>query len=1094
MLSCRASLTSFLAAVALTASVCQAQSFSPLAARWSPLGPSLINNAQGASGQRIVSTGRINAVAPNPRNPLGDVWIGSATGGVWHGSPGASWQPMTDDASALAVGDIALDSCSAKRCNTVWVGTGENGIRRDTQYGRGLFKLTANSTGRYKRTVLGEKQFSRGSITRVLLDPRTADNASKTVFVALSSGVTANASQSTVTTNPPSPFGIWRSKNAGKTWSNVLPSPTPATDLEMDPLAPATLFAGLRHQGLFKSTDGGNSWVPIGDGIPPERLASADWPEIAVFRTPGMAQPLLYVEISSCPHPHTKDQNNISCEAAFYKSTDGGASWVETRVTPSSTPVIVYSSYTHALTIHPDNPDVFWFGGLSLAWTVNGGASFVRIAQGLHGDLHEIAVWPDPGSPTGVMAYVVTDGGLSVGDGVTFSTDFQQGLAVTQFQSIAASPGADFLIGGTQDNGTNLWLGTDVWEHIDDGDAGATLIDLDNPGILYDNYFGNQFRRCAQPDQHCGSIWPFIQNGMVLDQNVSWYAPLVQDPTADSGQHPLYAATNLLYRSTNDGASWVLVTPDGPPGGTDPVDELNGIRNPISAVAVSPSNRNRVYIGYYGGQIFTTEDAWAAHPVWTEAHAGLPGRPVTALAVHPTNDQIVLASFSGFGEHSLYATSSAGAAWTPADKSKGNELAHNPVNSLLIEPRFPYPVWAGTDDGVWTGPLPVPGSGSWVRSKGLPNVAVYDLEMAGDGVSILAATHGRGVWRFSATALARVHTVGAEGGPVWVAAAGFDPDQACTLTLLEGDRVCSVSSSDADGAALSTDAQGFLGTARPGASSQRPLAWVRRLPEDADSCAVTEVRVTCGGRTARARVPVSWDSLDPQSTRLSLETAGSGKLTLTAKLRRTDGSDLALCTQSLSYQGGETGEEVLGRASKALAGNLGCRQAGVRSRVAGRADWGEGEDEGPQPFRLSLEAPLQSGDRLVTELTATGTGSFTVDALGSPARGRSIPPRLTLAGSAAGGRLAVTERSPLGTCTVSVETAAGEPAETVAARLHEAFLAPETELDIRREESCLPRQNPRDAERFGAALSFPLGRQVTVSSSDPGLGFTIGAE
>lgn len=1085
------SLTGFLAAAAFCTSL-EAQSFSPLAARWSPLGPSLINAGQGLSDQRISATGRVNAVAPNPLNPLGDVWIGSATGGVWHGSvsPEVSWQPMTDDAPALAVGDIALDSCTAKRCNTVWVGTGENGIRRDTQYGRGLLKLTGSAAGKYKRTLLGEKHFARGSIARVLLDPRTPDNAAKTVFVALSSGVTSNASHSTVTTTPPAPHGIWRSRNAGRTWTNVLPSATPATDLEMDPLAPATLFAGLRHQGLFKSTDGGNSWVPIGDGIPPERLASADWPEIAVFRTPGMDQPILYAALASCPHPHQKDLNNINCGVSFYKSTDGGAFWVET---PNPSLIPTYSSYTHALTIHPANPDILWYGGISLARSENGGASFVRVAQGLHADLHEVAVWLDPGSPTGVMAYAATDGGLSVGDGLRFSTDFQHGLAVTQFQSIAASPAASFLIGGTQDNGTNLWLGTDVWEHIDDGDAGATLIDLDDPAILYDNYFGNQFRRCARPD-FCGSNWPFIQSGIHLDANASWYAPLVQDPTADAGQHPLYAATNLLYRSTNDGASWVLLTPDGPPGGTDPIGELNGIQNPISAVAVSPSNRNRVYIGYYGGQVFTTEDAWAARPAWTQVDSGLPGRPVTSLAVHPVNDRIVLASVSGFGQHSLFATSSAGAAWAPADKSRGNELARNPVNSLLIEPRFPHRVWAGTDDGVWIGPLPVPGPGSWERSKGIPNVAVYDLEMAGDGESILAATHGRGVWRFSSTPLARVHTVGAEGGPVWIGAAGFDPDQACTMTLLEGDRVCSVSSTDADGASLSTDAQGFLGTA------QRSLAWVRRASDDA-ACAVTEIRVTCGGRTARAWVPISWDSLDPQSTRLGFEgieqAAGSGgKFTLTAKLRRTDGTDLALCTGTVSYQTGETGEAVLGRASKALAGSPGCRQAGVRARVAGRAGWGEGEDEGPQPFRLSLEAPLRSGDRLVTELTALGTGAFTIDALGSPARGRSIPPRLTLSGSAAGGRLEVTERSPLGTCTVSVETIAGEPAETVAARLHEAFLAPTplTPPVSLYQETCLSRQNPRDAERSGAALTFPLGRQVTVTNSDPGLDFTLGVE
>jgi hypothetical protein len=466
--------------------------------------------------------------------------------------------------------------------------------------------------------------------------------------------------------------------------------------------------------------------------------------------------------------------------------------------------------------------------------------------------------------------------------------------------------------------------------------------------------------------------------------------------------------------------------------------------------------------------------------------------------VHPANDRIVLASFSGFGQHAIFATASAGNHWLPVDGSQEGELARNPVNSLLIEPRFPHRVWAGTDDGVWSSPLPLPALGFWERSQGLPNVAVYDLEMAGDGTSVLAATHGRGVWRFSATPIARAHKVMAGEPSVWIGAAGFDPGQSCNLTLLEGGRVCSTSPLDADGAVLATDAQGFLVASKAGAYSPRTLAWASRKGL-ASACAVSEVRVTCGGRTATAKVPVSWDSLDPRSTRLGVEAGmsegGGSTFTVTAKLRGTDGTAVVLCAETLSSQAGDTGEELLARASGRLAANAGCRQAGVRAKMEGLAkeDEREGEDDGPKPPRLSLEAPLRSGDRLVTELTASGAGSFTVDAYGSPADGRSVPARLTLSGSAAGGRLEVAERSPLGTCTVAMETAAGEPAETVAARLLDAFLAPEPALPDLRQEPCLPRQNPRDAERSGAALRFPLGRQVTVTSSDPGLGFTLGS-
>ena len=150
-------------------------------------------------------------------------------------------------------------------------------------------------------------------------------------------------------------------------------------------------------------------------------------------------------------------------------------------------------------------------------------------------------------------------------------------------------------------------------------------------------------------------------------------------------------------------------------------------------------------------------------------------------------------------------------------------------------------------------------AGTWERSPGLPNVAVYELDLAGDGESVLAATHGRGVWRFSAAPLARVHAV--SGGAssispvITVAAAGFDPNQSCTLTLLEGNRTCGTSAVDAAGAGLSTDGQGFL------VSAGRSLSWVCKGGVCASSgpCGVSAVRVTCGGRAhPRRSVRRSW--------------------------------------------------------------------------------------------------------------------------------------------------------------------------------------------------------------------------------------------
>jgi len=1087
--------------------------------RWVPLGPVLIHDGQAGSGRAPV-TGRVTVIAPNPENPLGDIWIGAATGGVWHGSvvPASGWTPMKDDAPSLAVGALALDACTITRCKTVWVGTGENAIRRDTQYGKGLLKGTWNATSNsYDWTVLGADAFSRGSITRILLDPTTPDGPGKTLYVALSSGQTSNATHSTVTTAPAGAYGIWKSVDGGLSFTNVLDLGSPATDLEMDPQNPQVLFAGVRDQGIYRSLDGGVSWQPIHNGISAQFIGSgADWPEIAVHRTPAMAEPLLYAVLGPCPHPHEKG-DNFFCSPAVYKSANSGTSWTlvhayELLPPNYGSPLTSYVSYTHALTIHPQDPSILWYGGIGLYRSTNGGKDWTHVGHlSLHPDHHQIVVFPSNQTSTGVMAYDANDGGFYVGDGEeVWDGNLQLGLAVTQLQSVAASPLVDHIIAGAQDNGTNVFQGTDVWEHVDDGDASSTLMDLDNGDILYDASVGVDPERCTSPG-FCKFGWPNIHDNLpsLTSPDVSWYPPLVQDPSDQGGQHPLYFATNQLFRSVADGDQWVQITPGAPLGGTAPMTELNGAQNPITAVAVAPSNPARIYLGFYDGQVFTTGNGKAASPSWTKIDAApLPDRPVTSIAVHPTDEQHALVAFTGFANHSVYATTQAGASWTPLDGSADGVFAQEPVNALLIEPEAPHRVWAGTDAGVWSRSDPHPGSALWGKSKGLPNVAVYDLDVSGDGQSLLAATHGRGVWQLAFRIYSDFYYDVCCGPTdfydpaafIPVTAYGFDPGESCSMTLLEGARECATSAVDADGAALETDEHGFLVTTKAGVYTRRPLGWACYDGSCAggvslDRCGVSEIRITCGQYSVQSVVKKPREREDPPSTQLAFLPSGQeGSFTVAALLKKNGGDSRVLCEQTVPYSAKETAEEVLARAVKALDDDEKCRDAGVRPTLAGTSRSGGHEDEGPEPFRLLLVAPRQTGVQLVTEVTSDGPGAFSVGSFGVPSTGSHVVPRISLTGRAGGGRVEVTEVSPLGSCTFAVDTEAGDAAETVADRLQSAFLARETAPVLRLGAGCPARQNPRDAERFGATLRFPLGRQVTVTSTDRGLAFTLGSD
>ncbi|HSS75803.1 MAG TPA: hypothetical protein VLV54_03575 [Thermoanaerobaculia bacterium] len=1115
-MTARQTLSSTLVALALLALPAAARAANP----WIPLGPDLINNGQAWPG-RVPVTGRINVVVPNPLNPLGDVWIGAAGGGVWHGTvwPNNFWDPMTDAAGSLAVGAIALDSCSVNLCATVWAGTGEDSIRRDTQYGSGILKGTWNSgTNVYDWTQLGDTKFSRGAITKIVLDPTTPDNSGKVLFAALSTGQTSNSTESTVTTTPAGHVGVWRSKDAGQSWTLVLDHKTPATDLEMDPQNHSILFAGLRRDGLYRSIDGGTTWQAIGKGIPAAALTGADWPEIAVFRTGKMTAATVFAVLGSCPHPHEKGAV-FWCSPAIYRSLDGGSNWelVHAEVSPPPTygdPLTGYASYTHALTIHPTNPNILWFGGINLYKSTNAGFTWTTIGnQLLHPDHHQVAVVASTKTSTGLLAFDVNDGGLFVGDAQDgWRGDFQQGLAVTQFQSVSTNGKGDFLLGGTQDNGTNVYQGTEVWEHADDGDSASTLVDLDDENVLYDVYYGADVRRCKGPG-FCPFSWPDATFGLPQDTNVSWYPPLVQSATAVGGVHPIYAVTTQLFQTLSQGDSWSPVPADPslpwPLGGVGTIAALNNIQNPITAVAVAPNDPNRIYVGFYGGQVFTTANGQSALPQWTAASTGLPGRPVTSLAVHPANAGTVLVAVTGFSIHSVYRTTTAGASWAPLDDSIDGSFAAAPVNTLAIAPTAPYGVWAGTDTGVYNRSDPDSSVALWFKTDGLPNVAVYGLAIV-DGKSVYAATHGRGVWRlslapqlypiFNDVACCGYFDPYVPAPYVSVEVAGFDPVQKCTMSLYEGGRLCSTSAVDADGGALATDSHGFLVSSKDGYYSNRKVTLACSAGSCAGgvpwtSCNVSEVEVDCGRGSVRSAVRTAQETKQATSTQLGFAPMGrEGSFTLTPTLKKNGGLSTALCSVAVSYAAGDDDARVLAKAAAAVNSDAHCQAAGLQAAIAGSAVAGDHEDLGPTPLRLSLSAAELIGVQLITEVTGHGLASFTVGSYGTPRTGSLIAPLVALAGVAGGGRVEVTESSPLGTCTFGVNTLAGDAPETVAAALQRAFLGrPDTSVFLL-DGGCPTRQNARDANLNGAVLQFALARQVSVRSTDPGLSFTLGSE
>ena len=1116
---------------------CGAVPANPPQESWSFLGPLAINNGQ-TDDERTMVNGRINGVAVNPYAPDSDIWVATAGGGVWHFEPSESpldqWTPMTDDQESLATGALALDSCTVDRCATVWVGGGENSIRRDTQYGAGVLRGRFNpGTGDYDWAQLGAEHFRFGNISALVHDYSTPDDDQKTLYVGLTSGVTANATHSTVTTHPAGAYGIWKSTDAGASWSMIFNLPgARAADLEIDPQDPQTLYASFERQGLWRTTDGGAIWLPINNGIEAEFVDNASWPELEVYR-PASAPAVLYVTMvgeGGCPPPHNFG-GSPGCNPALFRSADGGNSWQ--KVHDKGGDLVVYETYTRALAIHPSNPYRLWFGGVGFSESGNAGENWTT-HYGAHWDHHDIEIWEDPAALGGVRMVVVGDGGIYLVDGAgDWDDSLQLGLGVALFQSISSNPFTEHLIGGLQDNGTNYFMIDHlIWEHINDGDAASTIMDSDDPSTFYDIYIGNQPRRCTDAPFGCGyKTWDDITSGLGGGA-VAFYPPMLEDPTAIFGpQHPLYFGNQKVRHSLDDGSSWGAVSPLSLAGPLPPpfFEDINST-NVITAIAPAPTDRAWLYVGFYDGRLYRSTDADQSSPTWTRLDnngIGLPDRPISSIAVHPASREEIYVAFNGFGAHSVYRSLDAGVTWQIWDQTVDNStvLAERPANRLAIEPEPPYRVWLGTDSCVYSRSSELLGGDWQYAGQGLPNVAAYDFEIDTDRERIYAGTHGRGVWmrdlgdaesgliklfNWEKCCAFWIDTGDPPGPPlhdpaqyVSISAVALEPEADCTLTLeaLDGG-VCTEASADADGATLRTDQHGALVADKEGFYTGKPAAWAcyaggcaGGVP--ADDCELASVTVRCGESEARSDAVAPKVKAGPGSALLALTPTlarGEGSVALTPTLAKAGEASKALCSVEATFDQSTTPAALLAALATAVDRDGGCIAAGVTAEVLD-PEPSEGEDSGPGQPALRLSGAALEGSQLVPAITDAAGVRVELRGLGLPQYGQPVAPRLSLQTpeGAAGGLLRVTEVTPFGRCAMEVTTERGDDETVIAARLQDRFLA-SPEEDPEAAASCPGHRNPRDAARRGASMQFPVAHGLVVETDDPGLVFRLDSQ
>ncbi len=620
--------------------------------------------------------GRILALEFDP-NDANVLYAGTAGGGLWKSTDaGVSWLNMSDETPSLAVGGVAVLPSNS---NVVLMGTGEGTFNIDRIAGVGVLKSTD------------------GGVTWGVTDLDYA-KANGHGFHFL------KASPSTGTLLGGATDGLWRSTDAGDTWTQV-ESGASFYDAVWKPSDPSRIYvirggANNPNNGVKVSTDDGATFTIVGTGQPVSESIGKS--KLAVSEQ----QPTwIYLGVS-----HRSNSSLVG----IYRSTNDGATWTLQANTPN-----MYGGqgwYNVSLVADPNDANRVFSGGIELYRSTNGGVTFNEVGSGtVHVDHHAAAY--QPGSPNDV--FVGSDGGIweSTNDGGQW-IDRNAGLVTYQFYDICvAQTTTTFMMGGTQDQGTDRWTGTTTWTQGLGADGMVCNVSPTASNVIYAEIQGGDHRKSTNG----GTSFFAINNG--ITGNGSWVTPVAEDQTPGNANHLYTASSTGIFRTTNGGTNWVNVRSGN-----------------ATWIDISPVNGNHVWtVQGSSNARFSTDDGgtWAFASPYGFQISG-----ATKVLADPVDLNTVFVTFGSYNPASarVARTTDLGATWTNVS---GN-LPAAPVNAIAVDPEDNGRWFVGTDVGIWES---TDGGTTWVPfDDGFPNTVVADLEIQKSGRKMVAGTHGRGAW------------------------------------------------------------------------------------------------------------------------------------------------------------------------------------------------------------------------------------------------------------------------------------------------------------------------------------------------------------
>ena len=708
----------------------------PDSTSWRHIGPA-------AFGGRVDD---IEAVVADPST----IFVASASGGVFRSlNHGTTWTAVSDGWFATtSVGDIAIAPGDP---SIVWAGMGEPNNRQSSTWGDGVYKSVDGGTT-WRHMGLRETQ----SIGRIVIDRQNPD----IVFVAAVGHLFG----------PNQERGLYRTRDGGATWQQVLgvDANTGATDVMMTPDG-RTLIAAMYQRrrrafafagsgpgsGLWRSTDGGDDWQRVTDGLPAGDLGRIG---LDVSRSnPHIMYAV--IEARTGGRGAGAGEPAAAVGGGVFRSTDGGASWTRRSGTNPR------PSYFSKIRVDPVNPDRVWLLGIDLAVSTDGGTTFRSdsVSGYAHADHH--AMWIDPNDPSHIM--LGNDGGVYFSHDTGRTWAYADNLPIAQFYDIAIDDQEPYWIyGGTQDNGSWAFPGATYSR------GGMTRLEVKN------TVFGDGFQAAVDPlDRRF--IYANSQNGrLFLADMVTREEHHIQPVSPTPGQpyrfnwnaaghispndpRIYYMGAQKLLRTTDRGQSWEEISPDltkrlergapvGPGFPARPLSANDGVSayGNITTISESPVGAGTIYVGTDDGNVQMTTDGGAR---WTDLTARFrfpdsarPASYVSKVLASRHDARTAYVAFDGHWDDDmrpwLFRTSDGGASWTAI----ANDLPDwKPVKTVAEDPANPDVLYAGTEFGLyWTRD----GGRQWSEVPGrLPPVIVTKIIISETNGDLIVATHGRGV-------------------------------------------------------------------------------------------------------------------------------------------------------------------------------------------------------------------------------------------------------------------------------------------------------------------------------------------------------------